>query len=184
MDKKEKRKVRRAEFEIDIESLISAPLKAISKANDEMLTGQTKFLLKQCFTLNDEGFYEPVMVNLVINKSIVKIIDNEEVYELINSIIAVPLLSIISINAISVEEAIVDFAIEITSMSSISNSDTTLEKNVKLKGKIESEKNTLSKMESNVKKNMSIHIKTNTLPLPLGILNILDVYNKNIAPIK
>ena len=49
----------------NIESIISAPLVALSKANMMMLAGQTTFLLNNCFQLRN-GVYEPVMITMSI----------------------------------------------------------------------------------------------------------------------
>ena len=44
--------------EQNIEGIISAPLVALSKANMMMLSGQTAFLLNNCFKLKGEGSFE------------------------------------------------------------------------------------------------------------------------------
>ena len=50
--------------ELNIESIISAPLVAASKANVVMVTGQTRFLLDYCFKKNDNNTYEPIMIEM------------------------------------------------------------------------------------------------------------------------
>ena len=61
-------KIRYTRHENNIESLISAPLRAVSKANMLMLSGQTKFVLNNCFDVSEEGLYRPKMVNMTIQR--------------------------------------------------------------------------------------------------------------------
>ena len=85
--------------EQNIEGIISAPLIALSKANMMMLSGQTRFLLKNCFSLKGD-VYEPVMITMSIQlggtggKSV-----NFQI----------PLLNLLSINALSVSKGNISF---------------------------------------------------------------------------
>ena len=50
--------------EIDVESIITAPLVAASKANVVMATGQQRFILDYCFAVNKDGTHEPIMIEM------------------------------------------------------------------------------------------------------------------------
>lgn len=58
--------------ELNIESIIGAPLVAASKANVMMLTGQAQFLLDYCFT-KEEGsnLRQPLMIEMVLSQPVV-----------------------------------------------------------------------------------------------------------------
>lgn len=203
---------RNNESEINIESIISAPFIAASKANTMMLSGQARFILDYCFQkrkkdgeqedlpdyrdFDTAAVYDPVMINLSMRKSVIQLRDDpnnpgqqiEDVKEH-TAIIAVPLLSLLPINSIAIEKIKVDFNMEITSITSYNNqSNPIIEKKAQLNGKISSDKNPVrQKNESLEQKNssnrtLSVQIEAGSLPLPLGILNLLDLYSKNIYP--
>ncbi len=199
---------RNNESEINIESIITAPFIAVSKANTMMLSGQARFILDYCFRPKDKNpnlidfdskaIYEPIMIQLLMRKSVVKLVDDvenpgqqKEIIEHNEVIFAVPLLSIIPINSIAIEKVKVDFKMEITSITSYNNqSNGIIERKAQLNGKISPDtKSSVKNSESFESKNnsgrtLSVQIEAGALPLPLGILNILDLYSKNIHPIQ
>ena len=61
MVKNSERYVPKFHAELNIESVLIAPLVAASKANVMMLSGQARFLLDYCFSL-ENGIYKPVMI--------------------------------------------------------------------------------------------------------------------------
>src|SRR6476659_2746560 len=125
---------------LDIESLISAPLVAVSKANVVMAQGQTRFLLEYCF--NKTGVnYEPVMIRMALTKAVispeipaVKRVEPSAPGVLpivagVNAVPAVPasmqnvttyfnlpLLTIIPLNSLAFEKVAIAFDMEITSV--------------------------------------------------------------------
>ena len=94
--------------EQNIESIISAPLVALSKANMMMLSGQTTFLLKNCFKYKD-GVYEPEMITMSIQ------VGGAEGKSMT---FQMPLINLLSINALSVAKAHINSSIDITSSDS------------------------------------------------------------------
>ncbi|MNK18858.1 hypothetical protein D3C87_370720 [compost metagenome] len=202
--------IRNNDSEINIESIISAPFIAISKANTMMLSGQARFILDYCFVkekkdgeapelsdFDENAIYKPVMINLLMQKSVVKQVDNpetgewKEIIETSKAIISVPLLSIIPINSIAIDKVKVDFNLDITSITSYNNqSNGIIERKSQLNGKISSDRRSTGengeKFESKntSSRTLSVKIEAGALPLPLGILNILDLYSKNIHPTK
>ena len=58
--------------ELNIESIIGAPLVAASKANVMMLTGQAQFLLDYCFT-KEEGsdLRQPLMIEMILSRLLI-----------------------------------------------------------------------------------------------------------------
>lgn len=156
--------------EQNIESIISAPLVALSKANMMMLSGQTTFLLKNCFKLNEE-VYEPVMITMSIQ---VGGLDGKSM------IFQVPLINLLSINALSVAKAHVNFSIDITSSenheANNGNYDILKEKVIfrgRLNGTVKDGKNPAMK-------GLEVTVETSSQPLARGLLTIMDIYEKAI----
>lgn len=105
-----------------------------------------------------------------------------------------PLLTIIPFNSLAVDKMNIDFDLEITAtkskpstLNNESNNNITDEK-PQLYGKISYDPNNGNANESKSpsKKQLSSKLKVNinaaTLPLPQGILTIIDLYSKSINP--
>ncbi|WHT39083.1 hypothetical protein QNH98_19410 [Myroides sp. mNGS23_01] len=80
----------------------------------------------------------------------------------------------------------ISFNLDITSTTSyINQSNTIIERKAQLNGKISSINHDGSRAPGYTKSNqrrLKIDIQAGPLPLPLGILNILELYSKNIQP--
>jgi hypothetical protein len=177
--------------ELNIESLISAPLIAASKANVAMVTGQARFLLDYCFVKTTTGTYEPIMIKMSLSKGI---LDSSKKpgdpdYIRVESLnFNLPLLCIIPLSSIAVDNVKIDFDMEITSVTSYETQHGILEKRAILNGKIsnsssESNESGKSQHKSQSSNRLKVNINAGPLPLPLGVLTILDIYNKAIQPI-
>lgn len=175
--------------ELNIESIISAPLVAASKANVVMVTGQTRFLLDYCFIKKGET-YEPVMIEMVMVKGVVDPSKNPEDPDYIKKAemtFSIPLLCLVPINSIAIDKVNVDFDMEITSVTSYDSSHGIVNKQAQLNGKISNKQdgsnytgNGQYKSQSSSKLTVNIH--AGPLPLPVGVLTILDLYTKAIQP--
>jgi len=192
--------------EVSIEAMISAPLVAASKANAEMVLGQTNFLLRNCFakveitpakgSVPAQYKYDPIMIQMSLARSV---IDNNKLpsddgYMKIESMdFTIPLLCLIPINSLAVDNVTVDFNMEITSISTWEftpedqkTGDRVLQKQAQLNGKITSDPKETSANNQYKKQSSSrlkVHINASPLPLPLGVLAILDLYSKNTVPV-
>lgn len=158
-----------------LESLISAPLTAISKANAMMLSGQAQFILDYCF-MNEGDSYIPVTIKMEYSRG------GEKAY------FHLPLLTILPLNNLAVEKVDVNFSMEVTSTtthvsSEVSRSNPAKSKILKKKARIgakiaPSEK---AKYTNNPSKNgISVSIEAKQIPLARGITTLIDVYSKNI----
>jgi len=209
---------------LDIESLISAPLVAVSKANAVMMQGQTRFLLEYCF--NKKGAsYEPVMIRMALTKAIIAPpqpaqpgtppVDasppgvtpvvaaspgkaatpaKSESIQGVTTHFELPLLTIIPLNSLAVDKMSIDFDLEITSVNatgskSANETNTTItDKKPQLFGRISNdptsknsdEKTTQSKPQPS--STLKVNINASSLPLPKGLLAIIDLYTKSIQP--
>lgn len=193
-DKKEQVQKPNFDNQIDIEALISAPLVAASKANVMMLTGQTRFILEYCFKKDEKGTYVPEIIEMVLSKGVLEETNNKDangenihVIKKVEMRFSVPLLTLVPLNSLAVNKVSVDFEIEVTSTNvwnstKSNNSDATItQKQVALKGKIKSE--VKSKYKSSMSSKLKVNIEANPLPLPLGLLSIMDLYTKSIQPL-
>ena len=163
-------KIRYTRHENNIESLISAPLRAVSKANMLMLSGQTKFVLNNCFDVSEEGLYRPKMVNMTIQRG-----NSEELT------FQVPLLSLLPLNSLAVEQVKLNFSLDITSTSNyefrLGEEDAMTRKSA-LNGRFV--KN--NKDSHRHSTHMNINIDAKSIPIPNGMKTLIDLYSKVILP--
>lgn len=184
--------------ELSIDSLISSPLVAASKANAEMMLGQTQFILRNCFNKKEgkKNSYDPVMIRMSLTRSVVDMnkLPSDKDYVTLQKInFEVPLFCLIPINSLAIDKITVDFDMEVTSTSSwkITDDDTdktgqrVLQKQAQINGRIKGEtKKGDSQYTKDSSNKLKVHINASPLPLPLGMLTILDLYSKNINPSK
>lgn len=179
-----------------IDSLISAPLMAASKANAMMLIGQARFLLENCFTVGADGRREPVMIEMVIQSGSLKTDGQNGSYFIASSELTfqVPLISLLPFNNLGVEQIKMDFGLNITSMrrghtreeharhgklSGVLKSDTILN------GRISShDRNGKGKRKRDYdhEAHLRVSIEMKSFPLPKGTQTLLDLYDRAIAP--
>jgi hypothetical protein len=184
-----------ANSELTIDALISSPLVAASKANAEMMLGQTQFILNTCFTKKEgeTNSYDPIMIQMSLSQSIIDSnkLPSDEDYMTIKKInFEVPLFCLIPINSLAIDKITVDFVMEVTSTSSWKLTDEDLDKTGKrvnkkqaqLNGKIKGGSNGNSQYSKDSSSKLTVHINASPLPLPMGMLTILDLYSKNINP--
>ena len=184
--------IRDQDSELNIESIISAPLIALSKANTMVLNGQTTAILDQYFTktkrktrgdtIKAKYLYQPKMINMVLTK-FMKVEGETKPYDVV---FQVPLISIAPLNSIAIQKMNIAFNLDITSTTSyINQSNTIIERKAQLNGKISNtnqENNTVPNYSKSNQRMLKINIQAGPLPLPLGVLNILELYSKNIQP--
>lgn len=184
--------IRDQDSELNIESIISAPLIALSKANTMVLNGQTTAILDQYFTktkrktrgdtIKAKYLYQPKMINMVLTK-FMKVEGETKPYDVV---FQVPLISIAPLNSIAIQKMNIAFNLDITSTTSyINQSNTIIERKAQLNGKISNLKQENNATPNYTKSNqrmLKINIQAGPLPLPLGVLNILELYSKNIQP--
>ncbi len=183
--------------ELNIESIISAPLVAASKANVVMVTGQTRFLLEYCFTKKPKSeTYQPVMIEMLMTRADVVPGDKAGAPDIIKKhklTFALPLLTLIPLNSLVIDKVTVDFDMEITSVTSyepvgvIGKQKVPLNKQAQLNGRISSDPSQQSgasvQNKSQMRSRLKVNINAGPLPLPVGVLTIIDLYTKTIQPI-
>lgn len=176
--------------ELDIKAIIGAPLIAASKANSLMQNEQVRYLLDTCFFADETNpnVLSPVMVKMVLLHSFIDYSASNEERAILTHTkteFQVPLISLIPINPLSVDDFELDFSVEITSMNQNQSQRTDMnEAGALLKGKIAKKhysKDTSlhSKGES---RDLSVKIHANSTPVPQGIKEIIDIYTRSIHP--
>ena len=102
----------------------------------------------------------------------------------------VPLFCLIPMNSLAIDKITVDFNMEVTSTSSWEISkqerDKTgkriLRRHAQLNGKIKGGSKETNQYTKDSTNQLKVHINASPLPLPLGMLTILELYSKNINP--
>jgi len=189
---------------LPIKHLIGAPLVAAAQANNMMAMTQTKFLLDTCFTTPEHGdeIYKPIMIKMTLTRSVLNA--DGSAAEPIESDFSLPLLTIIPLNSLAVDDVNVAFEMEVK--SSFASSDASQ------KSKQANEKNSISKKISQTEvsaeitgavaaseksqfDNSASYKKSNSakyeisahagqIALPVGVTTIIDTFSKSLAPIQ
>ena len=188
---------------MNIDQVISAPLVAASTANAMMLKDQAQFLMEFCFDVtqrkNEKGevigvTHTPRMIEMVMKRSIIdpqKESGDPAAIKIIEMVFSVPVLTLIPINSLAVDEVKIEFDMEITSQSSQSadaSKTTGLDdgsQKTQLKGKISydsKESGSKTSRRQNSSK-LKVQVHAGNLPLPVGVTAMLDMYSNSIHPI-
>lgn len=208
---------------LPMNSLIGGPLNAAADANAAMALTQTKFMLDTCFYKTEmyEGSppqpfsppkfnYTPIMINLAITRGVITPAgtgsppSTETVVQQVTTNINLPLLTIIPLNSLAVDEVNITFEMDVSSSYSEDHSKSTKE-NIKasaswevkvgwgpvsatIKGNASYDKTDQSSFNSHYQKQNSakytVHVHAGQIPLPKGVNTIIEAYSKAIEPIK
>lgn len=162
-----------------------------------MAKEQIRSLLEICFDY-DGHVYRPIMLEMTLTRGVLKPDKNPgespELVEVSTSFY-VPVITLFSINSLGIENADVDFDIEITSQFSVDYEDVEDKRNmgfsyparsVELLGKIST--NSVPRGEEAVSicydkavaSSFNINVEAGTMPLSKGLLEIIEIYTKSI----
>ncbi len=189
---------------LPMDSLIGGPLNAAAKANSAMAMTQTKFMLDTCFTQGTGSTPEltPIMINMTLNRAV---IDDSSTPQILNAptTITIPLLTIIPINSLGVDNVNITFEMEVKSSYSDESSSSS-SSNVSTSGSFEAKfgwgpiSATVKGSASYDHKDSSTHsthyqksnsakytvaVTAGQLPLPKGVNTIIEAYTKAIDPV-
>jgi hypothetical protein len=184
-----------------ISDLLSAPLVAAASANSFMIREQTRFLMDTCFISKGNNQYEPLMIEMSMSKSVISENENHEmkIHEVVSTF-KIPLLTLVPINSLVVDNVDIDFSLEIVSYtgsqgnSSDENeekektSDNMLERGSRnnesvLSGKLSYDSKDKGSNRSHNASKLNVKIHAGTIPLPMGITTLIDLYVKSINAI-
>ena len=187
-----------------MKSLIGGPLKAAAEANALMAHTQTEFLLNTCFQPPaEDGTRTPIMIDMIIERAIINA-DGTPQEKPAQTKMNLPLLTILPLNSLAVDDVSVDFEMEVK--SSFSNDKETSSStevgaeakfsasagigpfSVEISGSVKSTSKTASSDKSHYEKSNSakynVHVHAGQLPLPQGVTTIIDAYSQAIQPIQ
>ncbi|KXF82314.1 DUF2589 domain-containing protein [Enterovibrio coralii] len=190
---------------LPIKSLISAPLLAGAEANAKMALTQTQFLLSTCFNVEGEEpnqTYKPIMINMTLTRSVIKA--DGEAGAPVETKFDLPLMTIMPLNSLAVDEVSVNFEMEVK--SSFSNDKETSSQSeraaegkfsakvgygcfsAEVSGSVSSKSSSASSEKSHYEKSNSakydIHAHAGQLPLPEGVTTIIQAFAQNVTPIQ
>jgi len=191
---------------LPIKSLISAPLLAGAEANAKMAITQTQFLLSTCFNVTVDGEnkdYQPIMINMTLKRSVIKA--NGEVSDTpVETKFELPLMTIMPLNSLAVDDVTVNFEMEVK--SSFSNDKETSQESesaaegsfsakvgygcfsAEVSGSVSASSKSASSEKSHYEKSNSakytINAHAGQLPLPEGVTTIIQAFSQCIAPIQ
>ncbi|MFM2480882.1 DUF2589 domain-containing protein [Celerinatantimonas sp. YJH-8] len=212
--------------------LIGGPLMAAAEANNKMAMTQVKFMLDTCFskqpTQNSSGGsgsggsnsgnsgssstnyeYQPVMVELKLKRPIITTNKKDDgnqtdvTTDVAESSITIPLLTLLPLNALAVDDVNIAFNMEVKSSFSNEQSQEQKEKmsaegsfeakigygpfSASVSGSVskssEQSSSNTEKYEKSNKATYDVKVHAGQLPLPEGIGVIIQAYTDNIAPI-
>lgn len=167
--------------------MIGASAVGVVKANDMMARQQVCLLMQHCF-FKKKDVYEPVMVTLSIQRNIPGHSEKEDSASDERVEFKVPLITLIPINSLTIEDAKINFNIDVLTCSDTKEESqddifdrvATQKKYYNLEGRIQY----ATEGEKKQHQAMSINFTTGKLPLPIGVSTLIQAYSHAIQPAK
>lgn len=209
---------------LPMEDLIGGPLNAAAKANAAMALTQTRFLIETCFdkietkrSVTENGqtvektvmSYKPIMIEMSLERGVlttVKDENNNESLEIKNftTTFNLPLLTIIPINSLGVNNVDITFEMEVkSSFSESENTSKMVESkgegsfetklgwgilSVNIKGSASYSSRDSSTHDTHYEKSNSakytVNVHAGQLPVPKGVNTIIEAFTQAIQPIE
>lgn len=192
---------------LPMESLIGGPLNAAAKANSAMALSQTRFMLDTCFQrVEDAGkvSYQPIMIKMVLTRGVISQTEQGTQITPLSTQFDLPLLTIMPLNSLAVDNVSVNFEMEVK--SSFSEDDNKEKESsfsgeasfetklgwgilsVSIKGNAsyssrDSETHNTHYEKSNSAK-YTVDVHAGQLPLPKGVNTIIEAFSKAIEPVE
>ncbi|PTX59462.1 uncharacterized protein DUF2589 [Kordia periserrulae] len=196
---------------LPIDNLIGAPLMAAATANNAMALTQTRFLLDTCFEAkNDSDQLIPIMIKMELVRGVIgQKTDNNDnsvtpIIEEVKTTFNLPLLTIVPLNSLAVDDVYVKFHMEVKSSYSEDTSKETRDQmkasgsfeakmgwgplSATVRGNVSKESSSVSKEDTHYSKensaeyDISVHAKQ--IPLPDGVKTIINAFTLAIEPIQ
>ena len=195
-------------------ALIGGPLQSAAQANQQMAMTQLEFLMTTCFkpTGGEQSSYDPIMIEMTLERGVISPPDPSGTGDdkttapsisTVTTSFKLPLLTIIPLNSLAVDDVKVDFEMEVKSSFAQNNSSKessqSVEKggfsgggsigpfHVEVHGSVshssssQSASDTHYRQSNSAKYDVSVH--AGQLPLPQGVKTIIDAYSKNVSPV-
>jgi hypothetical protein len=202
---------------LPMRDLIGGPLMAATEANNQMVMTQTKYILDTGFNRialdekdPEKGYrYEPIMVNLVLKRPVIIEPGPDKdgkpqppIIETVTSEVDVPIISLMPIPTLGVDEVDISFDMEVKSSYGSTQSSSQANElaakssfeaklgygpfSVSVKGSVSYNQSSKSSSETThtASNSASYHVQVHAAqqPVPKGLSLILEAYAKNIGP--
>ncbi|HEU4717321.1 MAG TPA: DUF2589 domain-containing protein [Bacteroidia bacterium] len=198
---------------LPMDALIGAPLNAAANANAAMAITQTKFMLDTCFSRQGDdktGYnYTPIMIKMSLTRGVITPGDpnanppTKTDIQSVTTTFDLPLLTIIPLNSLGVDNVNVTFEMEVKSSFAEEQSEAT-EKNIQaetsfevkvgwgpvsatVKGSASYDQKDSSNHSTHYEKSNSakytVLVHAGQLPLPKGVNTIIEAYTMAIQPV-
>ncbi|GAA0739801.1 DUF2589 domain-containing protein [Sphingomonas sp. ABOLD] len=198
---------------LPMKDLIGAPLMAAAEANNMMSVSQTRFLLDTAFAVNDAGketeSYAPIMICMTLTRGVLIPADTsttpptEAKIEQVETKFDLPLLTILPLNSLAVDDVTIKFDMEVKSSFGETTSEKTEEKmagatsftakigygffSAEVTGSASYDKSSSSGRDAHYEKSnsaqYSVSVHAGQLPLPDGVKTIITAFTNAITPI-
>ena len=198
---------------LPMDSLIGGPLNASAKANAAMALTQTKFLLDTCFS-KAEGTedYKPIMINMELERGVLIPAEKDNdgnittpaKIDKVNTKFTLPILTIIPLNSLAVDDVSIGFEMEVKSSYGEEESQESTKKKageVSFEAKVgygpfsasitgsasyssEDKKASSSHYEKSNSAKYTVNVHAGQLPLPQGVTTIIQAFSNSIEPVE
>lgn len=198
---------------LPMDALIGGPLNAAARANAAMALTQTKFILDTCFYPAQVGSppepgYEPIMIKMSLTRGVIQPSSTSPpgppIIQPVTTTFDLPLLTIIPINSLGVDNVEITFEMEVKSSFSDEQSQTT-ETNIHaetsfevkvgwgpvsatVKGSASYDHKDSSTHSTHYQKSNSakytVNVHAGQLPIPKGVNTIIEAFTLAIQPLQ
>ncbi|MES2692613.1 MAG: DUF2589 domain-containing protein [Verrucomicrobiota bacterium] len=201
---------------LPMNDLIGGPLMAAAEANNQMAMTQAKYILDTGFSREPSEsdptkfIYRPIMVDMQLKRPVIIPGTGEDgkpdpsktkIME-VETVVSVPLITILPINSLAVDEVDIQFEMEVKSSYGKETSQETKEKlaaessfeakfgygpfSATISGSVayskESNSASNEKFEKSNSAKYTVHVHASQQPQPAGLRLILEQFAKNIGP--
>lgn len=193
---------------LPMQDLIGGPLNAAATANGMMAATQTKFLLDTAFQFDETtNTYSPIMIEMTLTRGVLVPVDpndpKEARIEEVNTTFDLPLLTILPLNSLGVDDVSIKFDMEVKSSYSEATSTKTENKlateasfsakfgkgvfSAEITGSVSYDSSTSNAHDTHYEKSnsaqYSVSVHAGQLPLPDGVKTIIAAFTNAISPI-
>lgn len=192
---------------LPMKALIGGPLAAAAEANQKMALTQVDFLMDTCFEpITGSKGYKPIMIEMSVTRGTIQPAATPSDTPTISSTtstISLPILTILPLNSLAVDDVTVNFTMEVKSSYSEDHSATSQQDSsakgsfsakvgigwfsATVNGSVSSTSSSTTSDTSHYEKSNSasytVNVHAGQLPLPPGVTTIIDAYTNAITPL-
>lgn len=191
-----------------MEDPIGGPLNAAAKANAAMAMTQTRFLMETCFDkigTDTKVSYKPIMIEMSLERGVLnKDAKDNLVVNTVTTKFNLPLITILPINSLGVNNVDISFEMEVKSSYSETEQETHSKESkgegsfeaklgwgplsVSIKGSASYSSQDSSTHDTHYEKSNSakymVKVQAGQLPVPKGVNTIIEAFTQAIQPIE